>query len=66
MRSVVGQEPSAAEVGWIADHLPELQTLIWPGSGHFPHLAHPEAFAELLASTSTWAAGPLPTMIAGA
>ena len=57
MRSVVGQDPSPAEVAWLAAHLPTLETLVWPGSGHFPQLAHPEPFGELLASTATWAAG---------
>jgi pimeloyl-ACP methyl ester carboxylesterase len=25
-----------------------------PNSGHFPHLAHPAAFAKLLADTANW------------
>jgi pimeloyl-ACP methyl ester carboxylesterase len=58
LRSVVGQEPSPAEAAWIVDHLPDLQTLVWPGSGHFPQLAHPDKFAELLDSTSSWAMKP--------
>jgi len=64
MRSVVGQEPSTAEAAWIANHLPDLQTLVWPRSGHFPHLAHPDAFAELLASTAPWSARPAPAATA--
>jgi pimeloyl-ACP methyl ester carboxylesterase len=47
--SVVGQEPSADEAAWLETSLPAARTLVWPGSGHFPHLAHPRAFAELLA-----------------
>ena len=66
MRSVVGQDPSPAEAAWIANHLPDLQTLVWAGSGHFPHLAHPDAFAELLDSTSSWAMKPGLAAIAGA
>jgi len=65
-RSVVGRDPSPAEVDWIADHLPGLQTLVWPGSGHFPQLAHPDAFAELLDSTSSWATNPGLAAIVGA
>ena len=47
--SVVGQDPSADEAAWLEANLPEARTLVWLGSGHFPHLAHPRAFAELLA-----------------
>lgn len=49
--SVVGQDPSPEEGAWLEANLPDAQTLVWPGSGHFPHLAHPRAFAELLATT---------------
>jgi len=65
-RSVLGRDPSPAEVDWIANHLPGLQTLVWPGSGHFPQLAHPDAFAELLDSTSSWARKPDLATVAGA
>ena len=47
--SVVGQDPSADEAAWLEANLPEARMDVWPGSGHFPHLAHPRAFAELLA-----------------
>ena len=50
-----GQDPSDEEVAWIRSNLPEARTLVWPGSGHFPHLAHPRRFAELLAETNRWA-----------
>ena len=40
---------SADEAAWLEANLPDARTLVWPGSGHFPHLAHPRAFAELLA-----------------
>src|SRR5262249_10876495 len=49
--SVVGSEPSATEAEWLRANLPEARTLVWPGSGHFPPLAYPTRFAELLAST---------------
>ena len=49
--SVVGQDPSPEEGAWLEANLPDARTLVWPGSGHFPHLAHPRAFAELLATT---------------
>ena len=50
--SVVGQDPVADETAWLEANLPAARTLVWPGSGHFPHLAHPRAFAELLATTA--------------
>jgi pimeloyl-ACP methyl ester carboxylesterase len=56
--AVAGREPSAAEAAWVEANLPETRTLVWPGSGHFPHLAHPRRFAELLAETRHWARSP--------
>jgi len=47
--SVLGQGPTADEATWLEANLPEARLEVWPGSGHFPHLAHPRAFAELLA-----------------
>jgi pimeloyl-ACP methyl ester carboxylesterase len=49
--SVVGQAPSPEEGAWLEANLPDARTLVWPASGHFPHLTHPRAFAELLATT---------------
>jgi pimeloyl-ACP methyl ester carboxylesterase len=50
--SVVGQDPSAEEAAWLEANLPSARIVVWPGSGHFPHVAHPRAFGELLAATS--------------
>ena len=50
--SVVGLDPSADEAAWLEANLPEARTIVWTGSGHFPHLAHPRGFAEVLAATS--------------
>jgi pimeloyl-ACP methyl ester carboxylesterase len=55
--SVAGIEPSANEAAWLEANLPSIRMLVWPGSGHFPHLAYPGRFAGLLASTATWSAG---------
>ena len=55
--SVAGIEPSANETAWLETNLPSIRMLVWPGSGHFPHLAHPGRFAQLLASTATGSAG---------
>ena len=55
--SVAGIGPSTTEAAWLRTNLPSIQMLVWPGSGHFPHLAYPDRFARLLASTATWSAG---------
>ena len=49
---VLGEEPDAATRAWMAQHFPEATMVTIPNSGHFPHVAHPDAFARLLASTS--------------
>src|SRR5581483_4393264 len=46
--TVVGDTPDNAYVQWLARSLPQGEVVSWPGSGHFPHLAHPDRFAELL------------------
>jgi pimeloyl-ACP methyl ester carboxylesterase len=35
-------------------NFPEAAVSVLPDSGHFPHIAHPEEFAQLLASTGGW------------
>jgi pimeloyl-ACP methyl ester carboxylesterase len=52
--AVVGQDSSPADVAWLRTNLPGARTIVWPHSGHFPHLAHPGRFAELLAETAAW------------
>lgn len=54
--AVVGEDPSPEDVAWVRTNLPDTRTIVWPNSGHFPHLAHPRRFAELLAETGTWVA----------
>lgn len=39
---------------WLNEMLPQATVTVWPGSGHFPHLAHPDRFAECLAATAQW------------
>jgi len=51
------REGDALEPGyqqWLNEMLPQVSVTVWPGSGHFPHLAHPDLFAECLATTSRW------------
>ena len=52
--AIVGDELSAGDIAWMQTNLPDARLEVWPGSGHFPHLAHPRRFAELLAETGTW------------
>jgi pimeloyl-ACP methyl ester carboxylesterase len=35
--------------------LPQSEVVVWPGGGHFPHLAQPGRFAALLAEPARWA-----------
>jgi pimeloyl-ACP methyl ester carboxylesterase len=52
---VAGEEPSEEYRTWLHEVLPQAEISVLPGSGHFPHLAHPEAFARALAATGRWA-----------
>jgi pimeloyl-ACP methyl ester carboxylesterase len=38
------------EQAWLLERLPQAAITVWPGSGHFPQLAHPRRFAEHLAA----------------
>ena len=50
--------PPSAAVAYIrarrTSGFPQTAFMVWPGSGHFPHLAHPQRFAECLAATAWW------------
>ena len=48
---------------WLGEELPQAVITVLPGSGHFPHLAHPDRFAECLAATGHWAATARPTPV---
>jgi pimeloyl-ACP methyl ester carboxylesterase len=52
---VAGHDPGQEYLGWLNLELPQAEVTVWPGSGHFPHLAQPGRFAELLAGTARWA-----------
>ena len=47
---VFGEEPDSATRTWMAEHFPEAKVIALPDSGHFPHVAHPDEFARVLAS----------------
>jgi pimeloyl-ACP methyl ester carboxylesterase len=54
---LTGHELSPEDSAWMRTLLPDARTEVWTGSGHFPHLAHPQRFAELLAETAQWVQG---------
>ena len=47
---VLGEEPDSETRTWMAQHFPEATVIALPGSGHFPHVVHPDAFARIVAS----------------
>lgn len=48
---VAGASPEPEYRRWLSGVLPQATVTVWPGSGHFPHLAHPDRFAECLAAS---------------
>jgi pimeloyl-ACP methyl ester carboxylesterase len=51
---VGGHDPGAEYLDWQQRELPQTEVMVWPGSGHFPHLAQSERFAGVLAATASW------------
>ena len=47
---VLGEAPDETLNAWFSNHFPEATVTTLPGSGHFPHVAHPEAFALTVAN----------------
>jgi pimeloyl-ACP methyl ester carboxylesterase len=59
---VAGDDLEPGYRSWLEEALPQAAVMVWPRSGHFPHLAHPERFAKVLAATSQWPrAGEMPS-----
>jgi pimeloyl-ACP methyl ester carboxylesterase len=56
---IAGDEPGTSYREWLGEHLPAAAIEVWAGSGHFPHLARPDEFAQRLAATRHWAAAPV-------
>ena len=50
---VLGEEPDTATRQWMAERFPEATVIAIPDSGHFPHVARPDAFARILADVSS-------------
>ncbi len=55
---VAGEDLELRYWKWLMETLPQATITVWPGSGHFPHLAHPDLFAECLAATGRWPRTP--------
>ena len=49
-----GGEPAPEYRQWLGEQLPAAVIDVWPRSGHFPHLARPQQFAQQLAATAQW------------
>src|SRR5260370_730064 len=51
---VAGHDAGPGCMRWLNQMLPQASVTVWPGSGHFPHLAQPRRFAGVLADTAGW------------
>ncbi|MBD5786004.1 alpha/beta hydrolase [Cellulosimicrobium terreum] len=49
---VTGTEPPPPYRRWLESALPGARTTVLPGSGHFPHLAHPAEVAEIVVTAA--------------
>jgi pimeloyl-ACP methyl ester carboxylesterase len=45
---LLANEPPAADVAWLSERVPQAEVVVWPVAHHFPHLARPALFADLL------------------
>jgi pimeloyl-ACP methyl ester carboxylesterase len=46
--SLLAAEPDPADVAWLEELVPQAEVVVWPVGHHFPHLARPALFADLL------------------
>ena len=53
---IAGDELAAGYRQWLGEHLPAATIEVWSRTGHFPHLARPQQFAQQLADTAHWSA----------
>jgi len=61
---VAGDDLESGYRNWLTEMLPHVTVMEWPGSGHFPHIAHPGRFAACLAAAGS--AGSNAAIIASA
>jgi len=52
-------EPNPAYAAWLAAALPAAESVVVPGSGHFPHVGQPEKLADIVARLSLPGEGDL-------
>lgn len=64
-QTIFGADPEADYESWLTNQVPQATTEIWSGSGHFPHLAHPRRFAQLLAASAANRTAPVAVRPAG-
>jgi pimeloyl-ACP methyl ester carboxylesterase len=55
---IAGHELPSQVLDRIRRTTPQARVEVWANTGHFPHLAHPQRFAERLADTSRWKVEP--------
>jgi pimeloyl-ACP methyl ester carboxylesterase len=51
---IAGHQWDQADTQRVREALPQATVTVVPNSGHFPHLADPDRFAQLLAETGRW------------
>jgi pimeloyl-ACP methyl ester carboxylesterase len=51
---VAGHQLPDPVTQWMQERLPHADITVWDGSGHFPHLAHPDRFALVRNSPADW------------
>ena len=51
---IAGHDVEPEYRAWLLRALPDASVEVWPGSGHFPQLAHPGRFADRLEATAAW------------
>jgi pimeloyl-ACP methyl ester carboxylesterase len=54
--SLLVNEPPAADIAWLRERVPQAEVVVWPVGHHFPHLARPALFADLLGELARRAA----------
>jgi pimeloyl-ACP methyl ester carboxylesterase len=55
---LLAHHPDAADVTWLVERVPQAEVVVWPVEHHFPHLARPRLFVQLLAELARRAPVP--------
>jgi pimeloyl-ACP methyl ester carboxylesterase len=59
--AIHGEDPGADYRDWLGTRLPTATVEVWPGNGHYPHLAEPDRFAARVADFHAATASSSPT-----